>query len=471
MIIKIRVHNPDVHIKTLCMDNAAEFRSKTFEDFCTATDIHLTYSVPYKHSQNGLAEAYIKKVQMVARPLLLHAKLSATLWRHAILHVAVLLRLRPTLLNPITSQELLIDCTPNVSHLRIFGCRVWMPQPEPLRRTISAHMEEGVYMGFDSPSILRYFVPSTGALLKARFQNCVFEENVFPHVPYSKGTPDLNFYSPQTFTLNLDPRTSLSETEVQKILQLQALVDRLPDGFFDTPCVTRIPTPGTSLKCKISALHTDAALQTVENTEEKSDPFTLEEAQRSDEWPQWKTALQAEYDSLKKHKVFGEYSHTLITRHVGHKLIFTKKRDAQGRVLRFKLVAQGFSQCPGIDFDSTYSPVMDAGPFWYLLGLSVQFSLQTLMLDVVTAYLHGPLEIKIFIKPPLLFSEVPLPSPCSGHFSSLRLHKALYGLKQAGRLWYQHLRDFLLDQNFTNDTTLPCVFTYKNGADFVILAV
>ena len=75
-------------------------------------------------------------------------------------------------------------------------------------------------MGFDSPSILRYFVPSTGALLRARFQNCVFEKNVFPHVPCPKGTPDLNFYSPQTFTMNSDPHTLLPETEVQKILQL-----------------------------------------------------------------------------------------------------------------------------------------------------------------------------------------------------------------------------------------------------------
>ena len=158
---------------------------------------------------------------------------------------------------------------------------------------------------------------------------------------------------------------------------------------------------------------------------------------------------------------------------MGYKLIFTKKRDAQGRVLRFKvrLVAQGFSQRPGIDFDYTYSPVMDSGTFRYLLGFSVQFSLQTLMLDVVTAYLHGPLETPLFLKPPPSFSEVPFPPPRPGHFSGLRLHKALYGLKQAERLWYQHLRDFLLDQDFTNDTTLPCVFVHKKGPEFVILAV
>ena len=345
MIIKIKAHHPEVRIKTLKMVNAGEFKSKTFKDFCTATSIHLTYSVPYEHSQNGLTEAYIKKLQMVARPLLLHAKLLATLWGHAILHAAALLRLRPTLLNPITFQQLLTGRTPDVSHLRIFGCKVWVPWLEPLRRTISALREEGVYMGFDSPSILRYFVPSTGALLKACFQNCIFEENVFPHVPCPKGIPDLNFYSPQTFILNPNPRTSLSETEVQKILHLQALADRLLDGFSDAPRVTRLPTPGTGFKRKILALHTDAVLQTTENAREKPDPLILEEAQRCDEWLQWEAALHEEYDSLKKHKVFGEYSHTLNTRPMGHKLIFTKKRDAQGRVLQFKvrLVAQGFS--------------------------------------------------------------------------------------------------------------------------------
>ena len=134
-------------------------------------------------------------------------------------------------------------------------------------------------------------------------------------------------------------------------------------------------------------------------------------------------------------------------------------------------MAQGFSQRPGIDFDSTYSPVMDAGTFMYLLRLSVQHSLQTLMLDVVTAYLHGPLETKLFIKPSPLFSEVSFPSPNPSHFSGLKLYKALYGLKQTRCLWYQHLRDFLLDQNFTNDPTLPCIFAYKKGADFFILAV
>jgi hypothetical protein len=56
MLIKFRTHNPDFPVKTLRMDNAAEFKSQHFEDYYLATGIELTYFVPYEHSQNGLAE-------------------------------------------------------------------------------------------------------------------------------------------------------------------------------------------------------------------------------------------------------------------------------------------------------------------------------------------------------------------------------------------------------------------------------
>ena len=75
MLIKFRTHCPDFPMKTLRMDNAQEFKSQHFEDYCMATRIKLTYSVPYEHSQNGLAEAFIKKIQLISRPLLIQADL------------------------------------------------------------------------------------------------------------------------------------------------------------------------------------------------------------------------------------------------------------------------------------------------------------------------------------------------------------------------------------------------------------
>ena len=215
-------------------------------------------------------------------------------------------------------------------------------------------------------------------------------------MPNTKNTGLLDFFAPQTFTQNPDPRTALTEQEVRKLVSLKALADRLPDGFSHAPCITKDSAPGAGLpslrnlpkKRKAETLHIDL---------QASEPTLLEEAQKSPEWAQWSLALQAKYDSLQKHQVFGPLVLHLPTKPMGHKIIFTKKQNPDGQVTRYKvcLVAQGFNQRPRLDYDFTYSPVVDSGTFRYMLGTVVQFSLKIQLLDVVIAYLHGPLDAEL----------------------------------------------------------------------------
>ena len=88
----------------------------------------------------------------------------------------------------------------------------------------------------------------------------------------------------------------------------------------------------------------------------------------------------------------------------------------------------------------------------------------------MTAYLHGPLDVKLYIKPSLGFTPEPIPLDTPRSFPGLRIQKALHGLKQVGRMWYQHLKDFLTSHDFLTDHTLPCIFIYQNQKDFVIVA-
>ena len=135
------------------------------------------------------------------------------------------------------------------------------------------------------------------------------------------------------------------------------------------------------------------------------------------------------------------------------------------------LVAQGFTQQPGVDYNFSYSPVMDLGTFCYLLGMATQYFLDTQLLNVVTAYLYGPLDAQIYIRPPPDFlPNTPKEDPPGMH-SGLQLQKAFYGLKQAGRMWYQHLREFLLQHQFKYDQVLSCLFTLHNSSGFVVVAV
>ncbi|KAM2667965.1 hypothetical protein EV2_019591 [Malus domestica] len=94
-VIKLRAHHPDYPIKSIRLDNAREFTSKTFDDYCMSVGVEVEHPVPHVHTQNGLAEAFIKRLQMIARLLVIRTKLPITAWGHAILHAVKLVRLRP----------------------------------------------------------------------------------------------------------------------------------------------------------------------------------------------------------------------------------------------------------------------------------------------------------------------------------------------------------------------------------------
>ncbi len=410
--------------------------------------------------------------------------MSCNLWGHVVLHAASILKLRPTLLNTQTPHELLSGRPPDISHLRVFGCQVWIPLTDPNRHKMGAHRQEGIYVGFDSPSIVRYLEPTTTNLYKARFVNCRFIETKFPFLPSKTQSKPLNFGAPETLTMNPDPPTSLANTEVTKLLNLINLAENTPDGFSTQPRIIRNPLPRTRITLPNKRPQPKPStprppkqpkiLYTTESVDSitESDPTTLDQAMNRPDWPHWKTAIETEYASLQKHGVFAEIAIDLDKRPIGHKLIFTRKLDSQGRVLRYKvrLVAQGFTQRPGIDYDQTYSLVMDTVSFRYLLALAVQFSLKIYLLDVVTAYLHGNLDTKLYLTPPPGFLQS-IPNPKPGKFTGLRICKALYGLKQSGRAWYHHLCHFLISQGFVHNNTLPCIFTYTSNVGFVILAV
>jgi len=69
-VIKLKVQHPGHQIKSIRMDNVAEFPSHVFNDYCMALRIQVQHSIPYVHTQNGLVESLIKRIKLIARPLL-----------------------------------------------------------------------------------------------------------------------------------------------------------------------------------------------------------------------------------------------------------------------------------------------------------------------------------------------------------------------------------------------------------------
>ena len=113
------------------MDNVSEFTSKAFDDYCMTLGIKVEHSVPYVHTQNGLAESLIKSIKLIARPLLQHSDLPISCWGHVVLHATALIQIRPTTYHDYSPLQIVCGKKPNISHLRIFGCAVYVPISPP----------------------------------------------------------------------------------------------------------------------------------------------------------------------------------------------------------------------------------------------------------------------------------------------------------------------------------------------------
>jgi hypothetical protein len=105
----------------------------------------------------------------------------------------------------------------------------------------------------------------------------------------------------------------------------------------------------------------------------------------------------------------------------GTKAEYKKKHKA-------RLVARGFQQVNGVDYEETFSAVVKASSYQTLIALATMFGHKIYLMDVKIAFLYGDIDVEIYLKPPPGFK-------CPKG-KVLRLLKALYRLKQSPRLWY-----------------------------------
>jgi hypothetical protein len=131
------------------------------------------------------------------------------------------------------------------------------------------------------------------------------------------------------------------------------------------------------------------------------DPKTMTKCKQRSDWIKWKEAIEAELDSLRKREVFSNIIPTPPrTYPIRFKWGFIQKRNENNEIMRYKvrLVTQGFTQRPDIDFNETYSAIMNEITFRYLITLVTQKCLSLQLMDVMIAYLYGSLDSDIYIK-------------------------------------------------------------------------
>ena len=177
-------------IKTIRLNNAGEFLVQAFLDYCMPIGIDVQYSITHVHTQNRLVGSFIKRLQLIARPLLLNTKLPLSAWGHAIIHAANLIGLRLTTNQDLSPLQLVLGYQPNISHLRVFGCAVYVPLAPTHRTKLGPQRRLSIYVGFQSSSIVNYIELLTGEVFSARFADFHFNENVFLPLGVEKPIPE-----------------------------------------------------------------------------------------------------------------------------------------------------------------------------------------------------------------------------------------------------------------------------------------
>jgi hypothetical protein len=118
-----------------------------FNDYCLALGIDIQHSVPHVHTQNGLVESLIKRVKLIAKPLLQDSRLPTSCWGHAVLHTVALIQYRPSAHRFASPHQLAHGQEPEISHLRKFDYAVYVLISPPQRTTMGFHRKLGIYVG------------------------------------------------------------------------------------------------------------------------------------------------------------------------------------------------------------------------------------------------------------------------------------------------------------------------------------
>nr|GEX92389.1 hypothetical protein [Tanacetum cinerariifolium] len=261
----------------------------------------------------------------------------------------------------------------------------------------------GIYVGYETISIIRYLEPLMGDVFTTCFANCHVNEAIFPSLEGEKKNheKDVSWNTKRVTKSYIPDVNAPARVEIPDVKSddkfTQESKARLKRG---RPVGSKDKNPRKRKATKNEIIHEDIVLEGTQNVAPPE-----EEIDDINKVVSINYAMHAELNSLNKRKVFGRIVLTPgVVKPAGYKWVFIRKRNENDEVIRYKarLVAQGFSQRPGIwiDYEETYSPVIDAITFHYLISVAIKENLDMRLMDVVTVYLYGSLDSDIYMKIP-----------------------------------------------------------------------
>ncbi|KAJ1039061.1 hypothetical protein NDA10_002095 [Ustilago hordei] len=423
----------DRKLKTLRSDNGGEWCSIAAEDWQTQEGFKWQKSVPGISVQNGRAERAIRSVQEKMRSMLIGRACPRELWPYAITAAAHVMNLTPSATKTIPHEAFYGTTAHKLAQqLRVFGCLAWVHvQQKDQQGKHGARAKPAIMIGYDDEhKAWKFCNPDQPASIQWS-NSATFHED--------KGWSDRQQEAVRPVVTTEVEEESVTPAIVEEETKSEAAVEDLLTAEDST---------------------VGAANTAILNL----DP-TLGEAMDGEDAQLWKEAIRKELEGLEAMGTWEVVHQPPGVPLVDSKVVLRLKLDADGVPVKHKarLVARGFTQREGIDYQETFSPVAPLGAIRAILALAVQNNWEVHALDITMAYLNSTLKEAIYMKPPGGSGVAP--------GKVYKVVKGLYGLKQSGREWNQEFDRSLRRMGFFQVECAPCIYTKGQGEDMAIVVI
>ncbi|GJS47591.1 retrovirus-related pol polyprotein from transposon TNT 1-94 [Tanacetum coccineum] len=482
-MIQVRLKETVRRIRT---DNGTEFVNQTLREYYEKVGISHETSVARSPQQNGVVERRNRTLIEAARTMLIYAKAPLFLWAEAVATACYtqnrsMIRRR----HGKTPYELLHNKPPDLSYLHVFGALcLGKLQPKadigifigyaPTKKAFRIYNRrtrriiETIHVDFDELTAMASEHSSSGPALHEMTPVSISSGLVpnppssTPFVPPSRSDWDLLFQP--MFDESLNPPTNVDLQAPEVIAPIPEAV--APEHAVSTgsPSSTTVdqdaPSPiSTRLQLHEQALfcYYDAFLTSVE-------PKNYKEALTQACWIE---AMQEELHEFERLEVWELVPPPDKAFVISLKWIYKVKLDELGGILKNKarLVARGYRQEEGIDFEESFAPVARLEAIRIFLAFAAHMNMVIYQMDVKTAFLNGNLREEVYVSQPDGFVDPDKPNHV------YKLKKALYGLKQAPRAWYDMLSSFLISNDFSKGSVDPTLFIRREGNDLILVQI
>ena len=329
-----------------------------------------------------------------------------------------------------------------LSFLKIWGCEAYVKRQAS--DELASKYDKCLFVGYPKETKGYYFyIPSENKVFVAR--NGVFLEREF-----------------------ISKRVSGSKTSLEEVQEPQVATEPSMEILQDSQPVVE-STSSTQGPLWSSRIHHEPKRYGFLVTDDKTielvdqdEPTTYHEAMMSPDSEKWLQGMKFEMQSMYDNQVWN-----LVDPPEGSKVISCKWVHKIKHDMTFKslLIAKGFKQTHGIDYDETFSPVVMLKSIRILLAITAYYDYEIWKMDVKTTFLNGNLLEDVYMTQPEGFVDFKYPNRVC------KLQRSIYGLKQTSRSWNLRFDEVVKEFGFMKNEDEPCVYKKVSGSAIVFLVL